>query len=113
MFKNIEDFQKFSKDQLDAATETATSLSKGMQAIATEATDYSKKSLESSSAALEKLFGAKTIESAIQIQSEYAKSSYETFVAQATRFGELYTNLAKEAFKPVEAAVAKAQAVAK
>jgi hypothetical protein len=34
-------------------------------------------------------------------------------VAQATKFGELYTNLAKEAFKPVEAAVAKAQAFAK
>ena len=54
-----------------------------------------------------------TLDSAIQIQQDYAKSSYETLVAQATKFGELYTSLAKEAFKPVEAAVAKAQSFAK
>ncbi len=113
MFKNIEDFQKFGKDQLEAATETASSLSKGVQAIAVEATDYSKKSLETSSALIEKLLGAKTLDTAIQLQSEYAKTAYESFVAQATKFGELYTNLAKEAFKPVEAAVAKVQAAAK
>ena len=46
MFKNLEDLQQFSKDQLDAATVTATTLSKGAQQIAVEATDYSKKSLE-------------------------------------------------------------------
>ena len=55
----------------------------------------------------------KSLDSAIQLQSDYAKSAYEGFVAQATKFGELYTNLAKEAFKPVEAAVAKVQAAAK
>jgi phasin family protein len=113
MFKNIEEMQKFGKDQLDAATETATNVSKGIQAIAVEATDYSKKSLENSTALIEKLLGAKSLDSAIQIQSDYAKSSYEAFVAQATRFGELYTNLAKDAFKPVETAVARAQAAAK
>ena len=113
MFKNIEDLQTFSKDQLESALATATALTKGVQQIAAEATDFSKKSLETQTAFVEKLFGAKTLDSAIQIQQDYAKSSYETLVAQATKFGELYTSLAKEAFKPVEAAVAKAQAFAK
>jgi hypothetical protein len=31
----------------------------------------------------------------IQIQSEYAKTSHADFVAQATKMGELYSNLAK------------------
>lgn len=113
MFKNIEDMQQFSKDQLDAATVTATTLSKGVQQIAVEATDYSKKSLETSTAFLEKILGAKSLDTAIEIQTEYAKMAYESFVAQATKFGELYTNLTKEAFRPVEAAFAKVQAVAK
>jgi phasin family protein len=113
MFKNIEDLQAFSKDQLESAQATATALTKGVQQIAAEATDFSKKSLETQTAFVEKLFGAKTLDTAIQIQQDYAKSSYETLVAQATKFGELYTSLAKEAFKPVEAAVAKAQAFAK
>jgi hypothetical protein len=113
MFKNIEEMQKFGKDQLDAVTETATNVSRGVQAIAVEATDYSRKSLETSTAMFEKLLGAKSLDSAIQIQSDYAKSAYEAFIAQATRFGELYTNLAKDAFRPVETAVAKAQSAAK
>ena len=84
MFKNIEDFQKFSKEQLEVATESASTLSKGVQAIVTETSEYSKKSFESSSALIEKLLGAKTFESAIQIQTDYAKTSYEAFLAQSS-----------------------------
>jgi|ERR1700741_222659 phasin family protein len=110
MTNNFEEFQKYGKEQLEAATTVAASLAKGLQTIAAETTDYSKKSLESSSAYVERLLGAKSLDNAIQIQSEYAKSAYEGFVAQATKLGELYTNLAKEAFKPVESAFAKVQA---
>lgn len=110
MTNNFEEFQKYGKEQLEAATTVAASLAKGLQTIAAETTDYSKKSLESSSAFVEKLLGAKSLDNAIQIQSEYAKSTYEGFVAQATKIGELYTSLAKEAFKPMESAIAKVQA---
>ncbi|MDR3423896.1 MAG: phasin family protein, partial [Alphaproteobacteria bacterium] len=37
---------------------------------------------------------------------------YEGFVAEVTKLGELYTTLAKEAFKPVEGAIAKVKASA-
>ena len=40
------------------------------------------------------------------------KSAYESFVAYASKVGELYTNLAKETVKPYETIVAKAQAAA-
>lgn len=109
MAYQFDEFQKISKDQLEAATTVTSSLAKGWQTLAAEATEYSKKSLENSSAFLEKLIGAKSIESAIQIQSEYAKNSYASFIAQATKFGELYSNLAREAFKPLESAISKVQ----
>src|ERR1700733_13359134 len=112
MTANFDEIQKFGKEQLEAASSVAASLAKGFQTIAAETTDYSKKSLESNSAYVEKLLGAKSLDNAIQIQSEYAKSAYEGFVAQATKIGELYTSPAKEAFKPVESALAKVQAVA-
>jgi hypothetical protein len=113
MATNFDEFQKFGKEQLDAATSAAASFAKGLQTIAAEATDYSKKSLESNSAYIEKLLGANSLDSAIQIQSEYAKTSYEGFVEQLTKFSELYSTLAKEAFKPVEGVIAKARAAAK
>jgi hypothetical protein len=112
MISNLDECQKFGKEQLETASSVAASLSKGFQTIAAETADYSKKSIESNSAFVEKLLSAKSLDDAVQIQSEHAKSAYEGFVAQATKLGELYTILAKEAFKPMESALAKVQAVA-
>jgi hypothetical protein len=47
----------------------------------------------------------------IQIQSDYAKTSYAAFVAQATKMGELHSSLAKAAFKPVEQAITAMQGI--
>ena len=52
-------------------------------------------------------YGAKSLEKAIEVQSDYVKSSYEGFVAEATKLGELYTALAKEAYKPFESQMSK------
>ena len=107
MLKNFEDFQKLGKDNVDVAMKQFGSVSKGWQAIATEFADYSKKSFEDGSAALEKLFGAKSLETAIEVQSNYVKTAYEGFVAEATKLGELYTDLAKESYKPFEGLITK------
>jgi hypothetical protein len=80
-----------------------------LQAIVAEGADYTKKSVESRLALGEKLLGAKSFETVIQIQTEYANSAYADFVAQATKMGELHSNLAKAAFKPVEQAIAAMQ----
>jgi hypothetical protein len=108
MIKNMEDVQKMSKDSMDATMKSLGTLSKATQAIATEVADYSKKSFEDGSKVMEKLLGVKSFEKAIEIQTDYAKSAYEGFVAQATKMGELYADLAKETYKPFEAYVAKA-----
>ena len=113
MFNNVEEIQKFGKQQLEAVTAATTSFSKGLQEIAVESTDYSKKAFAESTAVMEKLMGAKSVETAIQIQTDFAKTAYEGFVAQATKVSELYAKLAKEAFKPVETAYAKASAPVK
>ena len=88
---------------LDAAVST------DILAVVTEATDYSKKSLDNRLAFVEKLLGAKSFDTAIQIQSEYAKTSFEGFVVQATKMGELYSNLAKACFKPIELTMSNMQ----
>lgn len=113
MSYDFDAFQKIGKEQMEAAAAAMTEVTKGLQAIATEAGDYSKKSLETGSAHFEKMLGVKKLDEAITMQSEYAKQSYEGFVAQATKFGEMYAAVAKEAFKPVEGAIAKMQAAAK
>jgi hypothetical protein len=109
MVKDFAELQAVGKENVETAMKSAETMSKGAQAIAVEVADYSKKAFEDGTAALEKLFGVKSLEKAIELQSEYAKSSYEGFVAKATKIGELYTDLAKEGYKPFEAMMAKAK----
>jgi hypothetical protein len=102
MVATFESVQQFGKDQFEASSAVASAVTKGLQGIATEATDYSKKSFEKSRELAEKLIGVKKFEEAVALQTEFAKSSYEDFVAQSTKMGELYSELAKEVFKPFE-----------
>jgi hypothetical protein len=65
--------------------------------------------VETGLAFVEKLLGAKSLETVIHIQSDYAKTAYAAFIAQATKMGELHSTLAKSAFKPAEQAIAAMQ----
>jgi phasin family protein len=109
MITGLDEMQRLGKDNMDTAMKSLGAVSKTMQAIAAEMTDYSKKSFEDSTAAFEKLMGAKTLEKAIEVQSEFFKSAYEGFVAEATKLGDMYSDLAKETYKPVEGLMAKAK----
>lgn len=109
MLKNFDDLQQVGKENMDSALKSWGALSRGSQVIAAEMADYSKKAFEDGTAALEKLFGVKSFDKAIEVQTEYAKTAYEGFVAEATKLGELYTDLAKETYKPFEALMGKAK----
>jgi hypothetical protein len=109
MFQSFEDTTKAGKEFMDSNLKSFASLSKSLQSLASEAGEYSKKSWESGSATLEKMFSAKSLEKAVEIQTDYAKQAYEGFVAQATKMSEIYAEMAKDAYKPFESAVAKAK----
>ncbi|MGH8512889.1 MAG: phasin family protein [Gammaproteobacteria bacterium] len=111
MVKNIDELQQFGKSNMDATVKSFGSLSNGLQAIAAEMADYSKRVFEQGTAATEKLIGAKSLEKAFEVQSDYVKTAYEGFVAEATKLGELYTDLAKEAYKPFEGQWGRAASV--
>ena len=107
MLKNVDELQQIGKDNMDAAMKSFGAVSKKAQAIAVEIADYSKKVFEQGTAATEKLIGAKSLEKAFEVQTDYAKSSYENFVAEATKLGELYLDLARQAYQPFEGQLGK------
>ncbi|MEJ2624806.1 MAG: phasin family protein [Pseudolabrys sp.] len=109
MMKTFEDMQQAGKENVDNTLKTMGALSTGVQAIAVEMADYSKKAFEDGSAALEKMFGVKSFDKAIEVQTEYAKTAYEGFMAEASKIGEMYADLAKETYKPFESIMGKAK----
>jgi len=107
MMNNFDEIQKMSKDSMDMAMETFGSMTKGFQAIAAEVADYQKKSFEEGSAAVEKLVASKSLDKAFEAQTDYVKSSYEGFVGEMTKIGEMVTDLSKDAYKPYEGMLGK------
>ena len=105
--ENQNSFKKFShqqdgEKQLDTRTASAS-----FQAIATAYGDYTKKSFEDTKAFVEKLSGVRSLDKAIEVQTEFAKTAYETFVTESQKIGALYGDLAQQSYKPFGGFVAK------
>lgn len=103
----IEEVQQHGKEQLDTAVAAAVSFQKGVQTIAMALGDYTRKSFEDGNAFTEKLAGVKSLDKAIEVQTEYAKKTYETFITESQKIGELYADLARQTYKPFEDFAAK------
>jgi hypothetical protein len=95
--------QQNSNEQID----TGTASPNAFLAIATAYGDYTKKSFEDTKLFVEKLSGVKSLDKAIEVQTEFAKTAYETFVTESQKIGGLYSDLAKQSYKPFGDLVAK------
>lgn len=102
MTKSLPDMQAISQEGVEAAGQSFAAAQQGAQTIATEFADYARRSIEQGAAAFEQLSGARSMERAMEVQANYAKSAMETFMAQTQKFSELYTDIAKQSFKPIE-----------
>ncbi len=103
----VEDIQQYGKQHLETVAASAATLQSGLQSIASAYGEYTKKSFEDTKSFVEQLSGVKSLDKAMELQGEYAKSAYETFVAESQKIAGLYTDLAKHTFKPFEGIVAK------
>ena len=102
-----EEYQRLSKNGFDAAVHSFAEVNKSFQALTDEMTGYSKKVFDDGCHAWEQLVGAKSFDRVFEIQSQYAKKAYDDHMAEVSKLGEMYVNLARNAYKPVEQAVTK------
>jgi hypothetical protein len=99
--------QQDGKEQIETATASANILPGGFQAIATAYGDYMKKSFEDTKSFVEKMSAVRSPDKAIEVQTAFAKTAYETFVTESQKIGALYGDLAKQLYKPFGGFVAK------
>jgi len=96
-----EEFAAFGKDNLDAVVKASTVLVKGFETLGKEFASYNQSSIEKGVANAQALFGVKTLRELVELQSEIAKETFETFMEQSSRFGELSVKVANEAMSPL------------
>jgi hypothetical protein len=95
----LDDIQKTTDANVQATMNSFEGPTKVTQEIASQIADYSKRSFEQGTRTMENLFGAKSPDKAFEVQTEYARAAYESYVSHATKMGHLYADLAREAFK--------------
>jgi hypothetical protein len=96
------EFQNAAGQGFEAAGRSLSEVNRGFQAIAAEMTEYSKKAFDDAIRTWEQLIGVKSLEQAIQIQSDYAKRVYENHMAELSKLGEICVGMVQAASKPVE-----------
>ena len=104
----IEEYQDHLRQQSLATVASAEELAKHFQAIAAAHADNAKRFFKEGAAFFERLAGAKSLEQALEIRTEYTKTAHETFVTESKRIVEMYNNLSKTALKPFGVMISKA-----
>jgi hypothetical protein len=87
--KGYEQAIAFGKDNAEAVLKSATLAGKGLEAINSEVFAYSRQSVETSVAATKAMLGSSSVQELLEIQADYAKSAFETYLAEMNKVRDL------------------------
>lgn len=107
MFK-FDDANLYGKDAMDSLLKSYSAAARGFQAIATETAEYSKKAYEANVAHMEALMSIRSIESAIELNTSFAKSMVEGYLSELNKLGEMYSDIARQTYSPAQTAASRA-----
>ncbi len=106
--KAFEDMNEFSKGNIEAIVESGKIAAKGMEAMGQDAAEYSRKQFEGVTAALKSLSSVKSPTDFLKLQSDYARSAFDSLVAQTSKNTEAMLKLVGEVAQPISNRVAVA-----
>ena len=110
----LNEMNTHSKKNLEAVIASVTASTKGAEALGAQAMAYSKKAVEDHVAAAKSLSGAKSVQEVIELQTTYAKSALDAYLAEVSKMSDIVSSSVKDAVKPlnerVTAAVERLQA---
>ena len=99
--KVVKDLADFSKGNVEAIVESGKIAVGGIQKINSDAVEFGRKSFENATAAVKTYAGAKNATDLMKLQGDFARTSFDQFVAQASRNSEAMLKLAGEALQPI------------
>jgi hypothetical protein len=94
-------------DIRSVAAAPADNLSIGFQTIANAHRDYTDKSLQETRFFVVKLMDVRSLDKAIEVQAEFTRQAYETFVAESQKICGLYSEFARQISRPWAGFVAR------
>jgi phasin family protein len=111
----LNEMNTHSKKNLEAVVASATASAKGAEALGAQAMAFSKAIFDTQVSAAKSLAGAKSVQEVVELQTSFAKTALETYMAEFAKMSDTVSASVKESMKPlnerVTATVEKFQAV--
>lgn len=111
----LNELNTHSKKNLEAVVASATASAKGAEALGAQAMAFSKAIFDTQVSAAKSLAGAKSVQEVVELQTSFAKTALETYMAEFAKMSDTVSASVKESMKPlnerVTATVEKFQAV--
>jgi len=111
----LNEMNTHSKKNLEAVVASATASAKGAEALGAQAMAFSKAIFDTQVSAAKSLAGAKSVQEVVELQTSFAKTALETYMAEFAKMSDTVSASVKESMKPlnerVTATVEKFQTV--
>ncbi len=104
-FKGYDEFATYSQANVDAVTKSFGILTKGLEDVSKAWFAYSQSSVDAGVDFSKKVLGAKSVNEVVDLQNDFAKASFDSFVAESTKISEMSVKTANEAIEPIKARV--------
>ncbi len=95
------DLNVFGKQNIEAFVASMTSAGKGVEQVNTHFATFAKQAMEDGVTAAKRFSGAKSVQEIVELQTEYAKSSMETYLAEVNKVADVWSGVVKDATKPL------------
>ena len=90
-----------SKKNLEALVASATAAARGAETVGAQAMAYSKKAFDDQVSAARSLAGAKSLQEVVELQTSFARTFLEAYMAEMGKFTETVSASVKDSMKPL------------
>lgn len=99
--KLFQEIGELNKGNVEAVVESSRRAAKGVETIAQNAAEYARASFERQTAALKSFAAAKSPTEFFQLQSDFARSAFDSLVAETSKNSEAALKIAGDVFQPI------------
>jgi phasin family protein len=97
----MSEMSAFGKQNMEAMIASAAAAQRGMEAISHRAAAFTKQAVEAHMAAAKSLLTSKSVQEFVEKQTEYARTSFDAYVAELNSLSDVVAGVAKEALQPI------------
>lgn len=99
-FENFDQISDFNRENVEAMIVCSNIVAEGFEVIGKEIAAFAQKAAEANMAAAKKLSSAKNPQELMDLQTEWAKTAFDGFVAESTKLQDISVKVSNQAVKP-------------